>query len=82
MIFCLDREAIKTKISDGVAPEEIGSQFSDTPDLAGDTIAWLAAERKEWLGGKYVSCPWDMEELTNMEDEIVSEDKLKPRLVF
>lgn len=80
LTFCVNPGAIKTKISEGVAPEEIRNQFPDTPDLAGDTIAWLAAERKEWLGGRYVSCPWDMEELTNMEDEVV--DKLKLRLVF
>jgi len=82
LTFCVNPGAIETKISEGVAPEEIRNKFPDTSDLAGDTIAWLAAERKEWLGGRYVSCPWDMEELVSMEDEIVKEDKLKLRLVF
>ena len=82
LTFCVNPGAIKTKISEGVAPEEIRNKFPDTPDLAGDTIAWLAAERREWLGGRYVSCPWDMEELMSMEDEIVKEDKLKLRLVL
>ena len=82
LTFCVNPGAIKTKISEGVAPEEIRNRFPDTPDLAGDTITWLAAERKDWLGGRYVSCPWDMEELVSMEDEIVKEDKLKLRLVF
>lgn len=82
LTFCVNPGAIKTKISEGVAPEEIRNRFPDTPDIAGDTIAWLAAERKEWLGGRYVSCPWDMEELMSMKDEIVNEDKLKLRLVF
>jgi hypothetical protein len=50
--------------------------------VAGDTITWLAAERKEWLGGRYVSCPWDMEELLEKKEEIISGDKLKLRLVF
>ncbi|KAI4747640.1 NAD(P)-binding protein [Aureobasidium sp. EXF-12298] len=82
LTFCVNPGAIKTKISEGIAPEEIRNKFPDSPDLAGDTIAWLAAKRREWLGGRYVSCPWDMEELVSMEDEIVKEDKLKLRLVF
>jgi hypothetical protein len=44
--------------------------------MAGDTSVWLAAVRREWLGGRHVSCPWDMEE------EIVRQDKLKLRKVF
>jgi NAD(P)-dependent dehydrogenase (short-subunit alcohol dehydrogenase family) len=82
LTFCVNPGAIKTKISEGIAPEEIRNKFPDSPELAGDTIAWLAAKRIEWLGGRYVSCPWDMEELVSMEDEIVKEDKLKLRLVF
>jgi hypothetical protein len=42
----------------------------------------LAAERREWLAGRYVSCPWDMEELMTKKDEIVEQDKLKLRMVF
>jgi hypothetical protein len=29
----------------------------------GDTIAWLVGEQRERLGGRHVSCPYDMEEL-------------------
>jgi hypothetical protein len=54
----------------------------DRPDIAGDTIAWLSAERREWQGGRYVSCPWDMEELTKKKDEIIEKDKLKMRMVY
>jgi hypothetical protein len=50
--------------------------------MAGDTIVWLAGERREWLGGRYVSCAWDMEELVGMEGEIVRGDKLKLRMAF
>ena len=52
----------------------------DTPELAGDTIVWLAAGRKTWLTGRYVSCNWDMEELERKRDEIVKGDLLKFRL--
>ncbi|KAL2840350.1 hypothetical protein BJX68DRAFT_246729 [Aspergillus pseudodeflectus] len=80
--FCVNPGAIKTKISEGLLPEAVRERFPDSSDVAGDTIAWLAAERREWLGGRYISCPWDMEELMERKDEIVGEDKLKLRMVF
>ncbi|KAE8419465.1 hypothetical protein BDV36DRAFT_138131 [Aspergillus pseudocaelatus] len=82
LTFCVNPGAIKTKISEGVLPGMVRDGFPDSPDIAGDTIAWLAAERREWLRGRYVSCPWDMEELMKNKDEIVEKDKLKMRMVF
>ena len=73
--------AIKTKITE-TAPEEVRNRFPDRPEVAGDTIVWLGAERREWLAGRYVSCTWDMEELVKKNDEIVEEDKLKMRMAF
>lgn len=61
-------------------PKAIHSYLIDTPELAGDTLLWLGAERREWLGGRYVSAGWDMEELSEKEDEIVQGDLLKVRL--
>ncbi|KAJ5991569.1 hypothetical protein N7499_003985 [Penicillium canescens] len=81
LTFCVNPGAIKTKITEG-APEKVRDALPDRPDIAGDTIAWLAAERREWLGGRYVSCPWDMEELIAKKDEIIDQDKLKMRMVF
>ncbi|TEA13351.1 Short chain dehydrogenase citE [Colletotrichum sidae] len=82
LAFCVNPGAIKTRISEGVLPDEFRERFPDKADVAGDTIAWLAAERREWLGGRYVSCPWDMEELMEKREEIVEGDKLKLRMVF
>ncbi|RKK98492.1 hypothetical protein BFJ68_g13567 [Fusarium oxysporum] len=80
LAFCVNPGAIKTKITEG-APEAVRNALPHRPDIAGDTIAWLASERREWLGGRYMSCPWDMEELIAKKDEIVKEDKLKLRMV-
>lgn len=63
-------------------PDAVRAVLRDHPSIAGDTIAWLASERREWLGGRYVSCPWDMEELVAKREEIVEQDKLKLRMVF
>ncbi|KAL4925434.1 SDR family NAD(P)-dependent oxidoreductase [Aspergillus undulatus] len=81
LAFCVNPGAIKTKISEDILPETVRDALPDSPDIAGDTIAWLAAERREWLGGRYVSCPWDMEELMKKKEEIVEKDKLKMRMV-
>ena len=81
LAFCVNPGAIKTKITEG-APESVRDALPDCPDIAGDTIAWLAAERREWLGGRYVSCTWDMEELMTKKDEIIERDMLKMRMAF
>jgi NAD(P)-dependent dehydrogenase (short-subunit alcohol dehydrogenase family) len=81
LAICVNPGAIKTKITE-TAPEEVRNRFPDRPEVAGDTIVWLGAERREWLAGRYVSCTWDMEELVKKKDEIVEEDKLKMRMAF
>ncbi|KAH8663881.1 hypothetical protein BGZ61DRAFT_562219 [Ilyonectria robusta] len=81
LTFCVNPGAIKTQMSKEL-PEKMRNLLPDRPDIAGDTIVWLAAERKEWLGGRYVSCPWDMQELLGRKDEIVEKDKLKMRMTF
>jgi hypothetical protein len=34
------------------------------------------------VGGRNVSCPWDMEELLARKNEIIEKDMLKVRMVF
>lgn len=81
LAFCVNPGSVRTELSRGIG-EVARAGLRDEPGMAGDTIAWLAAARKEWLGGRYVSCAWDMEELVGMEEEIVREDKLKLRMAF
>jgi hypothetical protein len=61
-------------------PEVMHHLLVDTPQLAGDTLAWLGSERREWLGGRYVNAAWDMEELSGKKDDIVKRDLLKVRM--
>ncbi|KAH8768979.1 hypothetical protein F5883DRAFT_553274 [Diaporthe sp. PMI_573] len=82
LTFCVNPGAIKTKLSEGNLPDSMRDRFPHRADMPGDTIAWLAAERREWLGGRYVSCHWDMEELMGKRDEIVEGDKLKLKMDF
>lgn len=79
LAFCVNPGAMKTQTTVN-EPKELRDKLPQKPAIAGNTIAWLAAERREWLGGRYVSCPWDMEELMSRKDEIVADDKLKIRM--
>lgn len=70
-----------TQTARDVMPEYMFPLLDNDLALVGDSVAWLTEERREWLGGRYVSCNWDMEELVGRRDEIVSGDMLKMRLV-
>ena len=56
--------------------------FIETPELSADSIVYLTSEKRDWLGGRYTNCAWDLPELIAKKDEIVNEDKLKVRLVY
>ena len=63
-------------------PDSVRHAFPDRPDIAGDPIPWLATERREWLDGRYVSCPWDMKVFMDRKDETVKYDKLKTKMIL
>jgi NAD(P)-dependent dehydrogenase (short-subunit alcohol dehydrogenase family) len=79
--YCVHPGAILTELGSGM-PKETHANLTDKPELAADTMVWLAQERREWLAGRYVSCCWDMPELVERKDEIVGGDKLKVRMAF
>ena len=66
-----------------VALDDFSSaSFKNLIEYRQDGTTLDVAQRKEWLGGRYVSCPWDMEELMSREKEIVEGDKLKLKMTF
>ncbi|KAI1370185.1 oxidoreductase-like protein [Hypoxylon crocopeplum] len=73
--------AVLTELAEKGMPPETLPSLSDSIDLAGDTVAWLSSERREWLAGRYISSTFDMKELIERRSEIVEGDKLKIRLV-
>lgn len=70
---------VPTELSSGM-PSAMHHVLVDQPALAADTFVWLTAERRDWLASRYVSCTWDMEELTSLKNKIVEKDLLKIRL--
>ncbi|KAK3934311.1 hypothetical protein QBC46DRAFT_400145 [Diplogelasinospora grovesii] len=71
--------SVKTELA-LTMPEYMHSVLIDTPELPADTMVWMAAERREWLAGRFLSVNWDMEELEKKTDEIVQKNLLKFRM--
>ncbi|VUC22523.1 unnamed protein product [Clonostachys rosea] len=63
-------------------PGGIKNALTETVEIAGDSVVYLAAERRAWLGGRYVNVTWDLPELMTKEGEIVKGDKLKVKLLY
>ncbi|ERF72992.1 hypothetical protein EPUS_08849 [Endocarpon pusillum Z07020] len=82
--FCIHPGNSPTDIMGG--PEGVADHlkpvFVETPELSADSIVYLTSEKRDWLGGRYINCTWDLPELMAKKDEIVKDDKLKVRLVY
>ncbi len=74
----------------GAIPTEIGlttprflhAKSIDKPEFAVDTMVFLVSEKRAWLRGRYISCTCNMPESLEKREKIVSEFKLKIRLVL
>lgn len=77
--FGIHPGGVPTELAKGM-PEFMHSALIDQPRLAGDSIVWLTAERREWLKGRYISATWDMKELLDKRPQIEKEDLLKVRM--
>lgn len=77
--FGLHPGGVATELALGM-PKAWQAGLVDTPALAGDSIVWLTAERREWLKGRYVSVNWDMKEFLHKRPKIEEQDLLKVRM--
>ncbi|KAK4494790.1 hypothetical protein PRZ48_014146 [Zasmidium cellare] len=62
-------------------PESMYFMLTETVELAADTLVWLTRERREWLQGRFVFGPSDMEELEGLKGRIVEGDLMKLKLI-
>ena len=65
----------------GMEAPEARAMATDDVTLAGAFLVWLVKEKRAWLSGRYLSANWDVDELESKKESIVSEDKLKMRMV-
>lgn len=61
-------------------PGSMHDMLIDTPELFANTMVWLADQRREWLGGRFINACWDMEELEAKKDHVVGGDLFKFRM--
>jgi NAD(P)-dependent dehydrogenase (short-subunit alcohol dehydrogenase family) len=77
--FSIHPGGVLTELASNM-PKAFHEKLNDTPQLAGDSLVWLTAERREWLAGRYISVTWDAEELLAKKEDILKNDLLKVRL--
>ena len=61
-------------------PKELHANLVDEPDLAAGFIVWLCSGQADWAKGRYLSSNWDIDELTQLKDQIIQDDLLVNRL--
>ena len=61
-------------------PKALHSNLIDEPDLAAGFAVWLCSGKADWAMGRYLSCNWDVDELTQLKDQIIQDDLLVNRL--
>ena len=61
-------------------PKELHANLVDEPDLAAGFAVWLCSGKADWAKGRYLSSNWDIDELTQLKDQIVQDDLLVNRL--
>jgi NAD(P)-dependent dehydrogenase (short-subunit alcohol dehydrogenase family) len=61
-------------------PEALHANLIDEPDLAAGFAVWLCSGQADWAKGRYLSCNWDVDELTLLKGQIIQDDLLVNRL--
>ena len=82
LAYSVNPGGIHTDLAHNMPDWTWGPILTDDPELCGETVPWLTSVRREWLAGRYVSCPWDMRELEERREEVVKYDLLKVRLAI
>lgn len=80
LVYSVHPGSVQTELASGM-PQAVRDHMPvETPEMSADTMVWLCRERREWLAGRYVNAPWDMEKLLAAKERIVEGDLLKLRL--
>lgn len=80
--FSIHPGNVATDILGPEGPGELAYVFTETVDLAADSIVWLVKEERKWLNGRYINVTWDMGEVEGKAGEILEKDLLKVKFVY
>jgi len=78
--------AVLTHLLEEYMPPGSAHAAIDSPNMAGGLAVWFASELNDssidraWLGGRYISAKWDVDELLERKDEITQKDLFRMRL--
>ncbi|KAK1975324.1 short-chain dehydrogenase [Colletotrichum cereale] len=76
LAFSIHPGGVPTDMSSNL-PESLQFRMRDTPELAAHSVTFLTSKKRDWLGGRWISCMWDMPTLVTMEKKIVDGNLLK-----
>jgi len=77
--FAIHPGGVPTALAKGM-PVDLHAHLVDEPDLAAGFAVWLCSGKADWAKGRYLSCNWDVDELTHRKDQIIRDDLLVNRL--
>ena len=75
-VFAYHPGGVKTTLATGM-PEKYHHFLGDTAELPAGFCLYLASSKADYLNGRYVSANWDVDELEQIKDEILTNDKFK-----
>lgn len=77
--FAVHPGGVATALANNM-PDDMLQHLIDTPQLAAGFITWLASGKGDWAAGRYLSSTWDVTELGQLKDSIISNDLMVNRL--
>jgi NAD(P)-dependent dehydrogenase (short-subunit alcohol dehydrogenase family) len=77
--FAIDPGGVLTSLAKNM-PNAIHRHLVDPPHLAAAFIVWACSGRVDWAKGRFLSCNWDVNDLTQMRNRILQSDLLVNRL--
>jgi hypothetical protein len=78
--------AVVTHLLEEYMPPGSVQAAIDSPNLGAGLAVWFASELNDssidtaWMGGRYISANWDVNELLERKDEIIQKDLFRMRL--
>jgi NAD(P)-dependent dehydrogenase (short-subunit alcohol dehydrogenase family) len=77
--FAIDPGGVLTSLAKNM-PTAIHSHLVDPPDLAAAFIVWACSGKADWAKGRFLSSNWDVDELTQIKENVLQNDLLVNRL--
>lgn len=75
-VFAYHPGGVMTTLASGL-PEKFHHFLQDTAELSAGFCLYLSSSKADYLNGRYVSANWDVDELEQITEEILTNDRFK-----